>query len=98
MKEPGKAFLELIITDKKPACVGVEPELFFPIGPDRELHETLAKQVCARCPVARECLQFGIETGDNWAIMGGMTPEERRLLIRRNNTPATIVIPLEEAA
>lgn len=101
MKETGKAFLELIITDTKPACVevGVEPEWFFPVGPAREIHEELAKQVCQRCPVATECLQFGIDTGDAWAIMGGMTPEERRVFIKQMNRPFTpTTTTLEEAA
>lgn len=100
MKEAGKAFLELVITDgNKPACAGVEPELFFPnYNNGGETTEALAKSVCRRCPISNACLEFALATGDTWAILGGMTPEERRALIRRNNTPATIVIPLEEAA
>lgn len=102
MREAGKAFLELVITDgNKPACAGVEPELFFPLYTDREegeATEALAKSVCRRCPITSQCLEFALATGDAHAILGGMTPEERRALIRRNNTPTTIVIPLEEAA
>lgn len=82
----GKAFLQLVVDDNKPACSNVEPELFFPnYSEDGELHEQLAKQVCGRCPITAKCLEFAFHTGDKWAILGGMTPAERES-IRRNQT------------
>lgn len=84
-RSEGKAFLQLVVTDQKPACSTVEPELFFPnytIGGDGERTEELAKTVCRRCPITNACLEFALHTGDKWAILGGMTPAERAGLKR----------------
>ena len=100
MRDVSKSFMELVITDKRPACATVEPELFFPLytpGKDGEQREAEAKAVCARCPIKFECLEFALHTGDAWAVLGGMTPAERSALKRRNKAPVTY-IPLEEAA
>lgn len=86
-RSEGKAFLQLVVTDNKPACATVEPELFFPsytIGGDGDHREQLAKSVCARCPIISQCLEFAFHTNDKWAILGGMTPAERES-VRRNN-------------
>lgn len=85
-RSEGKAFLQLVVVDgeeKKPACATVEPELFFPsytIGGDGERTEELAKSVCRRCPITSACLEFALHTGDKWAILGGMRPDERAAL------------------
>ncbi len=59
----------------------VDPEWFFPVaetGPSaREV--AAAKAVCARCPVAAQCLDWAIRAGEPAGIWGGTTPEERRL-------------------
>ena len=36
-----------------------------------------AKAVCASCGVRSECLEWAIEAKDAWAILGGLTPQER---------------------
>lgn len=62
------------------ACRDVDPELFFPPGTTgpalRQIRE--AKQVCRRCPVQVSCLQFALETGEDFGIWGGTTEDERR--------------------
>lgn len=68
------------------ACHGVDPELFFPIGyvgPLLERQQVMAKEVCARCPVTRDCLDWALRAGEPDGIWGGTTPEERRFLRRR---------------
>lgn len=40
-----------------------------------------AQAVCGSCPVARECLEYGVET-DSLGIWGG-TSERKRAMIRR---------------
>ena len=101
MREVSKAFMEPVV-GKQAACATVEPELFFPlytIGGDGELHEAQAKAVCQRCPLMYACLEFALHTEDDWAILGGMTPAERRLLRKNNRTALpNPFIPLEEAA
>jgi WhiB family redox-sensing transcriptional regulator len=44
----------------------------------------LAKAVClGACPVRTECLQRAMEDRDDWAVMGGTTPHERREMRRQ---------------
>jgi WhiB family transcriptional regulator, redox-sensing transcriptional regulator len=62
------------------ACVGEDPELFYPVGEDGPalLQIAEAKAVCARCPVLAECRDFALGTGDDFGVLGGLTPAERR--------------------
>lgn len=60
-------------------------ELFYPVGddwaaPGNAARAEAAKAVCARCPVQAECLDYALESGDAHAILGGLTPAERRRL------------------
>jgi WhiB family transcriptional regulator, redox-sensing transcriptional regulator len=64
---------------KLAACRGMDTDFFFPggsTGNDRE-RISLAKQVCAGCPVRAECLEFAIGTGSA-GIFGGTTDLERK--------------------
>jgi len=61
------------------ACRSCDPDLFFPLsssGPGIE-QVAQAKQVCARCPVRRECLAFALRTGQAYGVWGGLTEQER---------------------
>lgn len=65
------------------ACLGVDPELFFPRRndaasgkPDREA----AKAVCRPCPVREECLDHALAAGERHGIWGGLTELERKPL------------------
>jgi WhiB family transcriptional regulator, redox-sensing transcriptional regulator len=67
---------------ERAACVGVDPELFYPVGTGEQLlvQVEAAKRVCAGCPVRRECLAdvMGSEDpGQRWGICGGLSPAER---------------------
>lgn len=69
------------------ACIGIEPELFFPLSNDwKGKPDTVkveqAKTVCGRCPVQQACLEDAVESKDAWSIRGGLTPQERRPLVR----------------
>jgi WhiB family redox-sensing transcriptional regulator len=64
------------------ACQGIDdPELFFP-EPERTDRIATAKELCAQCPVAKECLDAALEAGDRDGIRGGMTEKEREPLHR----------------
>ncbi|WP_262703843.1 MULTISPECIES: WhiB family transcriptional regulator [Streptomyces] len=67
---------------QRAACAGVDPETFFVREADTAAVE-LAKGICRGCPVLRECLMQGLRSNDHFAILGGTTPEERRLIRRR---------------
>lgn len=65
------------------ACVGVDPDLFFP-EPGASVQE--AKAVCAGCPVREECLDYAMSHHENWGIWGGVTARERARM-RRTRSP-----------
>jgi WhiB family redox-sensing transcriptional regulator len=69
------------------ACLGQDPELFFPIaaaGPAQQ-QITAAKAVCGRCAVRLTCLSYALSSalGGSSAldgIWGGTTREERHAM------------------
>lgn len=76
-------------------CKEEDPELFFPLGEEHtsgkaptgpvQEQQDEAKAVCRRCPVVSDCLAWAIESGQDFGVSGGMTPEERRPF--RHRTP-----------
>ena len=60
------------------ACLTVDPELFFPVGNTGPAVEQIdrAKAVCSHCPVTEYCLQYALDTNqDYWT--GSMLTEWR---------------------
>ncbi|MFF3349874.1 WhiB family transcriptional regulator [Streptomyces sp. NPDC002779] len=69
---------------ERAACRDTDPETFFPLpgasgGVDRE---AMAKRLCGRCPVARECLREALVHDEGAGIWGGFNARERRELLR----------------
>lgn len=66
-------------------CRDEDPELFFPVGTTGPalLQIAEAKAVCRRCPVATQCLQWALASGQDAGVWGGMSEDERRALKRR---------------
>ncbi|MGH3614103.1 MAG: WhiB family transcriptional regulator [Pseudonocardia sp.] len=67
------------------ACRSVDPEIFFPAavqGREYERQVSIAKTVCAGCPVLAECLTWAVAHQPD-GIAGGMTEHERRAEQRR---------------
>ncbi len=66
------------------ACRELGSRLFFhprgEQGPDRERRDEAAKEVCALCPVQRDCLRHALEVAEPFGIWGGLTARERRRL------------------
>lgn len=56
------------------ACVGEDPELFFPERGEETLQ---AKIICFGCPVRAECQEHGIRH-EHIGIWGGLSERERR--------------------
>ena len=65
------------------ACAGQHHALFFPKDDADERAIKRARQICAACAVANDCLAFALETNQRAGIWGGTTEEERRSLRRR---------------
>lgn len=80
------------------ACRGEDPELFFPTARSLTVFVQLAsaKAVCGRCPVAWECLQYAVVTGQQHGVWGGKSEEERKAL-RRLVPAGRAPLPLEQA-
>lgn len=51
--------------------------------------ETEAKQICAACPILRDCRRHAIATAEQEGIWGGLTADERRPLMRKARPPGT---------
>lgn len=66
------------------ACIGEDPELFFPVGTSGPaLRETAdAKRVCGRCPVTADCLEYALTEGQTSGVWGGTDEAERAGLLR----------------
>lgn len=68
------------------ACLGHDPELFFPSGhltpPMQEYQRLAAKRICVTCPVRDACLEGALARSEPYGIWGGMTTRERRSLRR----------------
>jgi WhiB family transcriptional regulator, redox-sensing transcriptional regulator len=74
------------------ACASADPELFFPIsysGPALR-QVARAKAICARCPIQQECLRYALDAGSVQGVWGGMTEDERRLLLQRRKRQAHV--------
>ena len=71
------------------ACRDEDTEVFFPTGTTGPALQQIdeAKAICARCPVISNCLNFALQTGQDYGIWGGLTAEERRAQIRRHPRP-----------
>jgi hypothetical protein len=48
--------------------------------PERGKSADPARQVCARCPVRRPCLEYALSNRIAYGIWGGLTERERRTL------------------
>ena len=57
-------------------CVGVDPDLFFPVA---KWQEKEAKAVCAGCVVRQDCLEYAKSNGERFGIFGGRNFEKRAM-------------------
>lgn len=80
-------------------CLEVGVEMFFPLDSDSRGRDSLgfspqeiyraAKEVCAQCPVRMPCLEQALQREEEYGVWGGLTPFERRRVLRaRNRTQA----------
>lgn len=54
-----------------------DPDLFFPRSEDTEPRHGEAVRICRQCPVWEQCREWGFRTKDEFAILGGMTSNQR---------------------
>ncbi|MBC7582040.1 WhiB family transcriptional regulator [Aeromicrobium sp.] len=68
------------------ACIGEDPELFFPIGNTGPavLQAEEAKRICMSCDARVKCLEWAMQSEENFGIWGGLTEGERQAIKRRS--------------
>jgi WhiB family redox-sensing transcriptional regulator len=63
-------------------CAQVDGDLFF--ADKGDWNQTIqAKLVCRECPVRTECLLYALENNETHGVWGGMTPTQRKELLRQ---------------
>lgn len=72
------------------ACKDQDPDLFFPEGDAglALLQTREAQSVCAQCPVRQQCLNWALETDQEFGVWGGTSAAERRSIKRRSTFTA----------
>lgn len=59
------------------------PDLFFDFDEDSVLQQnryTMARQLCADCPVKMLCLAYALDNNEEFGVWGGLSPHERSRL------------------
>jgi WhiB family redox-sensing transcriptional regulator len=74
---------------ERASCRSADPELWFP---EPWEGDRAAKLICGWCPVRAECLTVAMETNEQYGVWGGLSPNERRRLIRRDRESAPLVV------
>lgn len=64
----------------KGACLGSDPDLFFPNGD--LIKQKKAKAICATCSVINECRDYAINSNKQSGIYGGLSRDERRAYVK----------------
>lgn len=57
-------------------CIG-KTDLFYS---ERRQDIRLAKDICATCPIRRDCLIVALENGEAWGVWGGYDYQELRVI------------------
>lgn len=63
-------------------CAKPDAPLMFPHETDRKGQQA-AKSTCDNCPVRAECLDVALASGERFGIWGGLDPDERLALRKR---------------
>lgn len=98
-KKPAPVFVRPDLSwHDRAACRGQSVDLFFgrdnERGADKERREKRAREICADCPVKRECGEYALSKPEKYGIYGGMTEDKRQSERRRRQRQA----PKEKAA
>ena len=74
------------------SCRRLPVEVFFPLV-EQEADD--AKAVCQSCVVKDPCLEFAIEADERFGVWGGLTSDERRLLVSKRRARARAAAALD---
>jgi WhiB family redox-sensing transcriptional regulator len=51
-------------------------------GPEKQARESAAKKICTACPIKTECLEHALAVPENFGVWGGLTEEERMVIVK----------------
>jgi len=68
-------------------CLQFDGDMWFP---EKGASPAPAKLLCGRCDVRAECLEYALETNEEFGIWGGLSTAERRTLRRRRRLRRTL--------
>ncbi len=71
---------------RRGACRNHPPDRFFPsdgVGVER------AKEICAACPVAAQCLEYALEQRIDHGVWGGASERQRQRILRDRRREAS---------
>lgn len=74
----------------KAACQGEDAVFFFAPAhferkPEKDFREGKARELCRRCPVLQQCLEYSLVTAEPHGIWGGLNELQRVRLLRRRS-------------
>lgn len=69
-------------------CRGADLSLFYPEDDDDLGAELAAKAICAACAVREHCLEQALDSRERVGVWGGLSPRERRRILRRRRREA----------
>jgi len=87
LQERDRKLIKLLyLADKEDPECRYNGHLFFPEEfteqgtqtREQRLATKLAKQMCGRCPIQKECLDYAMTANEEFGIWGGTTRYERR--------------------
>lgn len=69
---------------EKARCKDYDTNLFYPEKDNQrkfppKIYKS-AKNICAKCPVQLECLEYALENGEILGVWGGKSPPERKTM------------------
>jgi WhiB family transcriptional regulator, redox-sensing transcriptional regulator len=73
------------------ACRGEDSNLFFAPNyferkEEKDAREALAREICTRCVVRAECLEYALRTREPHGMWGGLNEAERKALLRERGS------------
>jgi WhiB family redox-sensing transcriptional regulator len=76
------------------ACRGEDSAYYFAPSyfekrAEKLARESVAKRICAACPVREPCLDFALATREAHGVWGGLNETERRAILKRRALEAS---------